>query len=141
MRFAATTVRSPAMGFGANMRSAIMRCGGVGRSPMCWCRVRRAMGCIMVCATTRRCGMGTTWIDSSMGPIIVVMYYYRCAACTSTIRRSTTSTVISSSSTAAEAMSAPTVAIAPTRPWAHAEKDAVIEIAWPVKANGCAGVW
>ena len=125
------------MRFAANVRSATMRYGGMGRSPVCCGRVRRAMGC----ATTHGCGMGTTCIDSTVGPTIIVMYYYRCAPCTSTIRRSTTSTVISSSSTAAKAMVGPTVAIAPTRPWAHAEKDAVIEIAWPVKADGCAGVW
>ncbi len=80
MGFASTTVRSPAMGFGANVRSATMRCGGVGRSPMCCCRVRRAMGG-MGCATARGCGMGATCIGSSVRPIIVGMYYYRCAAC------------------------------------------------------------
>jgi hypothetical protein len=85
--------------------------------------------------------MCATRIDSGVRPIIVGMYYYRCATCTSAIGRGTTSTVIPSSTTVAEAMAAPTVAIAPTRPWAHAEKDAVIEIAWPVKTNGRAGVW
>jgi hypothetical protein len=111
------------MGFTANVRSSTMRRGGMGRSTMRGCRVRRALGG-MGCATARGCGMGATCIDSSVGPSIVGMYYYRCAAfMSSTIGRSTTSTVISSSSTAAEAMAAPTVAIAPTRPRAHAEKD------------------
>ena len=48
---------------------------------------------------------------------------------------------ISSSTSIAEAMAAPAVAIAPTRPRAHTEEDTVIEVARPVEADRRATVW
>jgi len=45
---------------------------------------------------------------------------------------------IVASASSDEAMRAPAVAIAPVRPWANAEEDAVIEVARTVKAAGCA---
>jgi hypothetical protein len=48
---------------------------------------------------------------------------------------------ISSSTSIAEAMAAPAVVIAPTRPRAHAEEDTVIEVTRPVEADGRATVW
>jgi len=50
------------------------------------------------------------------------------------------SSVVPASSAAAEAMFTPAMAVAPMRPWAHAEEDTVIEISRPVKAAGCAAV-
>jgi hypothetical protein len=47
---------------------------------------------------------------------------------------------IVSSTTGTEAMAAPSVAISPSGPWAHAQEDAVVEIARPVKAIGRTGV-
>src|SRR5271155_82339 len=44
------------------------------------------------------------------------------------------SSVVPASVPAAEAMFAPAMAVAPVRPWAHAQEDAVIEISRPVKA-------
>src|ERR1035437_2381057 len=47
---------------------------------------------------------------------------------------------ITSSATVAEAMTTPTVAIAPAGPRTHAQKDAAIKVSRPVKSIGRAGV-
>jgi hypothetical protein len=51
------------------------------------------------------------------------------AACMSTVGDAACSAMVASSAIAAKAMAAPAVAITPAGPWAHAEEDAVIEIA------------
>src|ERR1035438_7008205 len=57
------------------------------------------------------------------------------------IGRITAAAAIISSTTVTEAMPAPAVAISPASPWAHAEKDAVVEISRPVITVGrtCVG--
>ena len=101
------------------------------------CGVRAAMGC----AAVRCCGMGVRRGGSAVGRAV--------AACarrwaTSTILRMKTAAAltsyVASASSAAEAMTAPAMVIAPTRPGAHTEEDAVIEISGPVKAAGCAAI-
>jgi hypothetical protein len=47
---------------------------------------------------------------------------------------------VPSSSTTSEAITAPAVAVAPIRPGAHAQENAAMEIAWTIKAAGCASV-
>jgi hypothetical protein len=47
---------------------------------------------------------------------------------------------VGSSSTTVEAMTSPSVTIAPVRPWAYAKEDPVIEVARPIKTHGCARV-
>jgi hypothetical protein len=48
--------------------------------------------------------------------------------------------VITSAPLTAEAMCAPSVAIAPTGPRAHAQKNAVVEVSRPIEAHGRAAV-
>ncbi len=68
--------------------------------------------------------------------------------CTTALRRAvvaavgsaTGSAVVTASAFAAEAVSAPTVAIAPSTPWAHAQEDAVVKVSRPVKSHRCAGI-
>src|ERR1700684_872902 len=57
-----------------------------------------------------------------------------------TISRKTTAAVVPSAAAAVEAMFAPTVAVTPTGPRAHAQEDTVVEIARPIKADRRAGV-
>ncbi len=67
--------------------------------------------------------------------------YDRCVACVSTVGcNAMKSTGILPTATVAEAMAAPAVVIAPTGPWAHAQKDSVIEVARPVITTWCAGI-
>lgn len=47
---------------------------------------------------------------------------------------------IASATALTEPMAAPTVAITPAGPWAHAKEDATIEVPGPVEAIGRAGV-
>jgi hypothetical protein len=129
MRSATAAVRRAGMrccGVRRTMGRATMRCGSVGR---------------IVGATTRSCGMdaATTTVGA----------YCRCASSTiGCIGTSTTvstgagvvSSAVPSSAATAEAMSTPAVAIAPVRPRTHAEENAVIEIARPIKAHGGAAV-
>ena len=49
-------------------------------------------------------------------------------------------TVISSTAGSDKAMAAPTVVIAPAGPWAHAQEDAVVEVARPVITDRSAGI-
>jgi hypothetical protein len=94
------------------------------------------------CVITRRCDMRTACGCSAVRSTSATCTYYRCAACTSTIIcRATKPARISSPTTTAEAMAAPTVVIAPSRPRAHAQEDAVIKIAGPIVTNGRAGIW
>jgi hypothetical protein len=96
-------------------------------------------------ATTRRCGMGGTMRCAAtrcrrMGAVAT-----RCRRPTTAIGCISASAVsanadVPSSPTAAEAMLTPAVAVAPVRPWSHAQENTVIEIARPIKAAGCAAV-
>jgi hypothetical protein len=56
------------------------------------------------------------------------------------IRHATGSTVVVPAAFVHKAMAAPTVAVAPAAPWAHAQEDAVVEVSGPVVAVGRAGV-
>src|ERR1019366_2737568 len=62
------------------------------------------------------------------------------AACISSIGRETAAAAITAAAITLKAMTAPAVSIAPAGPWAHAEEDAVIEIARTVKAHRGTGV-
>jgi len=118
---------------GAGASTMPCRCmrGAMGRATMpCRC-----MGGAMGRATMRCRCMGASCRGITARPASV---YYRHAA--STIPRVSMAANISSSSAAAEAMLTPAVSIAPVRPWAHAQKDAAIEIAWPIIAAGRAAV-
>ena len=100
--------------------------------------MRSAMG--RVGGGMRWCGMGLASRRLSVGSAIAVGVHCTSAAVTSMIGGITAIAVIVSSSAADEAMAAPAVAVAPAGPWTHAQEDAVIEIARPVKANRRAGV-
>jgi len=68
---------------------------------------------------------------------------YGCSAATgivAAIRNGSAAAAIVSAPIIDEAMSAPAVAIAPAGPGAHAQEDAVVEVARPVKSIGGAGV-
>ncbi len=135
--FHLSVTASAAMTAAAGVRFATMRWRGVG-----WLAMRRSLGRSNIgCAGVDSRGMRTTCRRFSLGSAIASGVYYRCAVRVYLIGRVTTSTGISSSTTAGEAMAAPTVLIAPARPWTHAQEDAVIEIARPVKAIGRASVW
>jgi hypothetical protein len=113
---------------GAMGRATVLRCGmgGMGR------------------ADVRGCGMGIAYGGPAVGPATAPGAYGRWP--TSTIGSISTSTAVSTagdvpaSSCATEAMITPAVAIAPACPWTHTQEDAVIEIARPIKATGCAAV-
>src|ERR1035437_1468239 len=62
------------------------------------------------------------------------------ARITATAGRFAAPASITSSATVAEAMTTPTVAIAPAGPRTHAQKDAAIKVSRPVKSIGRAGV-
>jgi hypothetical protein len=129
------------------MRSSATRCCGVRcfmrSAAMCCSNVRSTMGSGATrCCDARPIGEGFSVGSASIGGMC-----YRCAACCApticapTIGRDTMkSTGIPSSATIAEAMVAPPVAIAPSRPWTHAQKDAVVKIARPVIPDGRAGI-
>jgi hypothetical protein len=86
------------------------------------CGVRSGVGATAASASVRR-----RWAGSTIGGI---------GASTGV----SASRDVPASATAAEAMSAPAVAIAPVRPRANAQEDAVIEIARPIKTTGRAAV-
>src|SRR5580658_1453519 len=84
-------------------------------------------------ATMRRCGMSL-----SMSAVGVCRTW-----APSTIRRipsPTTAGDVASTAASSEAILTPAMAVAPVRPRAHAQKDAVVEISRPVKAAGRASV-
>src|SRR5580658_9321 len=113
------------------MFTAMRFAPGVGASTMPCRFMRGAMG-----RATMRCRrMGASCRGITARPASV---YHRRAA--STIPRVSMAANISSSAAAAEAMLTPAVSIAPVRPWAHPQKDAAIEIAWPIIAAGRAAV-
>jgi hypothetical protein len=113
------------------------------------CRHKLVMFAPVRGATVRGCGVmsgvGRATMPGGVGAAVA-------AACAS--RRWARSTIggigvstgvsasgdVPASTTAAEAMSAPAVAIAPVRPRANAQEDAVIEIARPIKTTGRAAV-
>jgi len=100
---------------------------------------RRYMGC----AGTRSSAMGDRRVrmdSTSATSANAAAAHSRTASGMSAIRHGARSAVIVSSTLAAETMAAPTVAIAPSSPWAHAQEDAVVEVSWPVEAHGRAGV-
>jgi hypothetical protein len=51
-----------------------------------------------------------------------------------------TAAVVAASAAISEAMSAPSVPIAPAGPGTHAQEDAVVEVPRAVKAIGCAAI-
>jgi hypothetical protein len=56
------------------------------------------------------------------------------AAAAATTTAKTTAAMIASATRTAEAMTAPAVAVAPVKPWAYTQEDAVVEIARSVKS-------
>jgi hypothetical protein len=106
----------------AGMRRSCMACGGT----CCSGAVRRH--CMVAASANSRRAAVCDRSTSSASKVAVV----------SGISASAT---IASATTFDEAMSAPTMAIAPAGPRTHAEEDAVVEVAWAVKAIGRAGVW
>jgi hypothetical protein len=124
------------------------------RCIMRYCGVRCSMRAAAMCCSSVRSTVGSSATRTrpiggrfSVGSASIGSTCYRCAACCApticapTIGRDTVkSTGIPSSATIAEAMAAPPVAIAPSRPWTHAQKDAVVKIARPVKPDGRAGI-
>jgi hypothetical protein len=98
---------------------------------MCYCGMGGAMRRATWC-----CGMG-----ASNGGVTV-----RFTSAAAAYRRWTTragvspATDVPSASTMAEAMFTPTVAIAPVRPWTHAQENAVVEIARSIVTTGRAGI-
>ncbi len=99
----------------------------------------RAMGGAMRFTTMWCCGVRVMCRGITMASA-----YYRYAV--SMIRGGAMSTVIStdatvaSASSAAEAMTTPAMAVAPIRPWAHAQEDAAIEVARSIIATGCTAI-
>jgi hypothetical protein len=53
----------------------------------------------------------------------------------------TSPSVVTATAFIMEAMVAPAVGVAPAGPWSYAEEDAVVEISWPIKPIGRAGIW
>ena len=113
------------------MRSATVRCGMRGG-------MRGAVGFAAAC---RRCVGGTIARRAT-----VARAHGRRAAFTTAGRLASTdvfmatAATVRSSAAAAEAMTAPAMAIAPVSPGAYTQEDAVVEIARPIKAHGCASV-
>jgi hypothetical protein len=102
------------------------------------------------CVGMRSCSVGIRCYGSgSVRPAIAAGMHYSCVAGVHNRLVGYDSMVccisapagISSSTSVAEAVAAPAVAIAPTRPRAHAEEDTVIEVARPVEADRRATVW
>jgi hypothetical protein len=117
MRFPATTVRFPTMRRGG---------GGVRR------RVRSSVGLAVMGRGMRLAVM------RGRGVRLIVMRDGGTGAGISVIAHE--ATVISSAPGSDKAMPAPTVVITPAGPWAHAQEDAVVEVARPVITNGGAGI-
>src|ERR1700728_1190871 len=85
--------------------------------------------------------MRTSRGSASLGFASIAGTYRRSTTCGSAIGRHTPSASIPSSSAIAETVLAPAVAVAPASPRTHAQEDALIEIARPVKAHWRACVW
>jgi hypothetical protein len=122
------------------MRSATRRCGGVrcavGLAVMRWGGVRGGLGlAVMHWGGVR---LAVVRGGSMVGCPFAVRVYNRWTAGVSVIAHE--ASVISSAAGRDKAMAAPTVVITPAGPWAHAQEDAVIEVARPVITNRGAGV-
>jgi hypothetical protein len=133
----------------AAVRFASMRWRGVRRLAV---RSRLGRGAVSGVGM-RRFGMGITGSGFSIRAVVVggtvhgggmSVVYYRCVVSVGVrcvIGRITAPTVVSASTAVDEAIAAPTVAIAPAGPWAHAQEDAVVEIARPIEADRRATIW
>jgi hypothetical protein len=117
-------------------RTASVGCCAAGCGTVGCC----AVGCgTVVSVVTGSCRMITARV-ASRALAISGCAHGRTAASIPAIGRKATSAGISSSAAINEAMTAPTMAVAPAGPWAHAEEDAVVEIAWSVEPDGCARI-
>ena len=112
----------------------------MGRATTRGCGMGGATGRVVV----RGCGMGTTHgataVVSAIAPGAYGPWPTSAIGCIRASTAVSTAGDIPASASAIEAMIAPAVAIAPARPWTHAQEDAVIEIARPIKSAGCAAV-
>jgi hypothetical protein len=104
--------------FASAVFASAMRCRGM----------RGGVGCTMRSATMRCCGMAACSDCRAMPTVGCI------GAAVSTAGN------VPASSSAIEAMFTPAVAVAPVRPGAHAQEDAVIEIARPIEAARRAAV-
>jgi hypothetical protein len=142
--FATTT----AVRFAAAVGFAGMRLRGVRRLTV---RRRLGRGIVRGVGVLGR-GVGTTGgvfcrsvvvVACTVHGGVIVIYHRRVVSvgvgCV--IGRITAPTVVSASTAIHEAIAAPTVAVAPARPRAHAQEDAVVEIARPVEADRSATIW
>ena len=105
--------------------AAAVRRGCMSAAAVCW----RCVRCVHAPCT----GMGNRGVATS--PVVatsaVIVVGGRCV---------TAVAVIASAPLTGEAMGAPSVTIAPSGPRSHAQEDAIVEIARPVKAHGGAAV-
>jgi hypothetical protein len=138
MSFPASTVGFPTMRYGS------MR-GGLGLAVMRWSGgVRGGLGLTVMrwsglgLAVMRGGSVGGSGIATPVGRPFSVRVYDRWTAVASVVADETA--VISSTAGRDKAMTAPTVVIAPAGPWAHAQEDAVVEVARPVITNRGAGI-
>src|ERR1017187_2245509 len=93
------------------------------------------MRCAASCAGTRPTSIGSSAVRTGSGTVRRLP-----AARTSAVGDAAGPTVIASSTIADEAMASPAVVITPAGPWAHAQKDAIVEVSRPVIPHGCAGI-
>ena len=91
----------------------------------------------MACAGPCGCSMGH-WCTGAIGSR--ASHCRAAAGKTAAIGHGAAAAAIAPAAAIDEAMAAPAVAIAPAGPWAHAQEDAVVEVARPVKSIGRAGV-
>ena len=112
----------------------------MGRATTRGCGMGGATGRVVV----RGCGMGITHgataVVSAIAPGAYGPWPTSAIGCIRASTAVSTAGDISASSPAIEAVITPAVAIAPARPWTHAQEDAVIEIARPIKSAGCAAI-
>jgi hypothetical protein len=93
---------------------------------------------VRVTSTTAACVASTTAACVTSGVTAAVRREAAATTVTATIAAETWAIV--SSTRAAEAIGSPAVGIAPVKPWADAEKDAIIEVSRTVKPIRSAGV-
>lgn len=134
---AATGVGCSTAAWGCRVRFGCMRSSCMGRGGSPGWRVR--------CAGSRTGGTGyavaansSTAAGCSSSGILTASG--RSSAVMPARRRRAATTAITAAACLNKAVTAPAVSIAPTGPGAHAEEDAVVEIAWTIEAHGRAGV-
>jgi hypothetical protein len=129
-----------------DMPAANMRCSTTGcmRRPSMisprsvWYRARCSLAAC-VAPWSRR--MSAASVGSPRVLSAIAVPASRDPASMSAIGRETTTAPVPASAAIDKAMAAPTVAVAPTGPWAHAQEDAIVEIAWSVEAHRGALIW